>query len=175
MNMAEITKKLGDLKQTQAYEKTFDFTRSFVAKAGEANSFVIPITTEGPFLQESYNIIFTRNSTLTRTYHGVTTTTNICAVKLKFKSQADNSAQSNDYLPVQLISTPGIPENPRYGARPFVHLYPKGDALVIDYDNRAPEALVKPSTTYPTDGDVYTMEDELIQICFNGKIYPLNK
>lgn len=175
MNMAEITKKLGDLKQTQAYEKTFDFTRSFVAKAGEANSFAIPITNEGPFLQESYNIIATKNSTLTRTYHGVTTTTNICATKLKFKSQADNSAQSNDYIPVQLISTPGFADSPRYGARPFFHLYPKGDVLIIEYDNRAPEALIKPSATYPTDGDVYNMEDELIQICFNGKIYPLNK
>ena len=39
MNMAEVTKKLADLKQTQSYEKTFDFTRSFVAEAGKANTF----------------------------------------------------------------------------------------------------------------------------------------
>jgi hypothetical protein len=175
MNLAEVTKKLEDLKQTQSYEKTFDFTRSFVAKAGEANAFAIPITNEGPFLQESYNIRCTSNSILTRTYHGVTTTKNICAVKLKFKSQADNAAQSNDYVPAQLIATPFGDNMPRYGARPFMHLYPKGDVLVIEYDNRAPEALIKPSGTYPTDGDVYTMEDELIEICFNGKLYPLNK
>lgn len=173
MNLAEVTKKLNDLKQTQCYEKPFDFTRSFIAKAGEANTFAIPITNEGPFLQESYNIICTQNSTLTRTYHGNTTTTNICAVKLKFKSQADNAAQSNDYIPVGLIGTPGFAGLPRYGARPFFHLYPKGDVLIIEYDNRAPESLIKPSPYFPSDGDVYSMEDEEIQICFNGKIYPL--
>lgn len=175
MNLAEVTKKLTDLKQTQSFEKTFDFTRSFVAKAGEANAFAIPITNEGPFLQESYNIRCTSNSTRTRTYHGVATTENICAVKLKFKSQADNAAQSNDYVPVQLIATPFGDGMPRYGARPFLHLYPKGDVLIIEYDNRAPEELIKPSSTYPSDGDVYNMEDELIEICFNGKLYPLNK
>lgn len=174
MNMAEVTKKLQDLKQTQQYEKVFDFTRSFVAVAGETNTFAIPITNEGEFLEESYNIVHTCNSVCTRTYHGVTTTFNFCAVALKFKSQADNSAQSNDYIPVDLISTPGTSDKPRYGARPFMHLYPKGDILLIDYTNRAPESLIKPSTTYPTDGDVYTIEDELIQICFNGKLYPLN-
>ena len=173
MNIAEVQKKLADLKQTQNYEKTFDFTRTFTAKAGEANAFAIPITNEGPFLQESYNIRCTSNSVLTRTYHGVTTTKNICAVKLKFKSQADNSAQSNDYIPVQLIATPFADNLPRYGSRPFLHVYPKGDVLIIEYDNRAPEALIKPSTTYPTDGDVYQMEDEQIEICFNGKLYPL--
>ena len=175
MNMAEVTKKLADLKQTQSFEKTFDFTRSFVAEAGKANTFAIPITNEGPFLEESYNIRCTSNSVLTRTYKGVTTTKNICAVKLKFKSQADNAAQSNDYITVQLIATPMGDEMPRYGARPFVHLYPKGDVLLIEYDNRAPEPLIKPSASYPTDGDVYTMEDELVEICFNGKLYPLNK
>ena len=76
---------------------------------------------------------------------------------------------------MQLIATPFGDNMPRYGARPFMHLYPKGDVLIIEYDNRAPEALIKPSTTYPTDGDVYTMEDEEIEICFNGKLYPLNK
>lgn len=156
-----ITNKLANIAETQRYEKTFDFTRRFVAKANTADSFAIPITTEGPFLEESYNISYTQNSTLNRG----TTTINFCGVKLKFKSQADNASQSNDYIPVQLISTPGTSGMSRYGARPFLHLYPKGDVLIIEYDNRAPEALVA--------GDVYTMEDELIEICFNGKIYPL--
>lgn len=156
----QVTNKLVQLKETQSFEKTFDFTRSFVAKAGVADSFAIPITNEGPFLQESYNIRFTQNSTITR--GGVTK--NICAVKLKFKSQADNAAQSNDYIPVQLIATPGADFMSRYGSRPFVHLYPKGDVLIIEYDNRQPDALVS--------GDSYSMQDELIEICFNGKIYP---
>ena len=30
MNMAEVTKKLADLKQTQSYEKTFDFNGKYV-------------------------------------------------------------------------------------------------------------------------------------------------
>lgn len=174
MNLAEVTKKLEDLKLTQSYEKTFDFTRTFVAKAGQSNTFAIPITNEGPFLQESYNIRCTSNSTLTRTKYGVTTTTDICAVKLKFKSQADNATQSNDFVPVQLIATPFGDGMPRYGARPFMHLYPKGDVLLIEYDNRAPESLIYPTGAYPTDGDVYTMQDELIEICFNGKLYPMN-
>lgn len=156
----QVTNKLVSLKETQAYEKPFDFTRSFVAKAGVADSFAIPITNEGPFLQEGYNIRYTQNSTMTR--GGVTK--NICAVKLKFKSQADNAAQSNDYIPVQLIATPGGDQMSRYGSRPFVHLYPKGDVLIIEYDNRQPDALVS--------GDTYSMQDEQIEICFNGKIYP---
>lgn len=157
----QVTNKLVQLKETQSYERTIDLTRHFVAKAGVADSFAIPITNEGPFLQESYNIRFTQNSTITR--GGVTK--NICAVKLKFKSQADNAAQSNDYIPVQLIATPGADFMSRYGSRPFVHLYPKGDVLIIEYDNRQPEVLVS--------GDSYSMQDELIEICFNGKIYPL--
>ena len=71
----------------------------------------------------------------------------------------------NDYIPVQLIATPGADDSPRYGSRPFTHIYPKGDNIVIEYDNRAPEVLVT--------GDVYDMHDEKIDICFNGKIYPI--
>ena len=159
-SMAEINAKVAALKQTQSYEKVFDFTRSFVAKANTADSFAIPITNEGPFLQESYNIRYTKNSTVT--VGGVTT--NFCAVKLKMKSQADNAAMSNDFIPVQLIATPGAPEGTRYGARPFLHIYPKGDVLIIEYDNRAPAALA---------GETYSMADERIDICFNGKLYPL--
>ena len=61
-SMAEINAKIAGLKQSQAYEKTFDFTRSFVAKAGTAGEFAVPITNEGPFLEESYNIRYTENS-----------------------------------------------------------------------------------------------------------------
>lgn len=158
-SMAEINAKVAALKQTQSYEKAFDFTRSFVAKANTADSFAIPITNEGPFLQECYNIRYTKNSTVT--VGGVTT--NFCAVKLKMKSQADNAAMSNDFIPVQLIATPGAPDGTRYGARPFLHIYPKGDVLIIEYDNRAPAALA---------GETYSMADEKIDICFNGKLYP---
>lgn len=155
-----INQELAHIKANQAYKKTFDFTREFVAKAGKADQFVIPMTNEGPFLCTGYNIRFTENSTMDRGG----TITNLCAVKLKFKSQADNAAQSNDYVPVQLIATPGAENGTRYGSRPWAHLYPKGDALVIEYDNRAPAALVA--------GDTYTMQDERIQICFTGYIFP---
>lgn len=155
-----VTNKLANLAETQRYEKTFDFTRSFVAKANTADSFAIPITNEGPFLEESYNIRFTENSRYVKDGN----TVSFCGVKVKFKSQADNAAQSNDYIPVQLISTPGGASMSRYGARPFLHLYPKGDVLIIEYDNRAPDAL---------NGETYTMADERIEICFNGKIYPM--
>lgn len=165
MTSAEITKKVNDARETQKYEKTFDLVRSFVAEAGKADSFTIPLTNEGPFIQESYNIRYTENSTVQTNPDDPTTKKNFCGTKLKFKSQAAGNAQSSDFVPVQLISTPGSDEKPRYGARPFFYFYPKGDALVIDYDNRAPESL---------NGEVYEMKNETIEICFNGKIYPLN-
>lgn len=165
MTSAEITKKVNDSRETQKYEKTFDLVRSFVAEAGKADSFTIPLTNEGPFIQESYNIRFSENSTVQTDPNDPTTKKNFCGVKLKFKSQAAGNSQSSDFVPVQLISTPGSDEKPRYGARPFFYFYPKGDALIIDYDNRAPDSL---------NGEVYEMKDETIDICFNGKIYPLN-
>lgn len=165
MTSAEITKKVNDARETQKYEKTFDLVRSFVAEAGKADSFTIPLTNEGPFIQESYNIRYSQNSTVQTNPDDPTTKKNFCGTKLKFKSQAAGNAQSSDFVPVQLISTPGSDEKPRYGARPFFYFYPKGDALVIDYDNRAPESL---------NGEVYEMKNETIEICFNGKIYPLN-
>ena len=63
--LAEITKKVNDARESQKYEKTFDLERSFVAEAGKADSFTIPLTNEGPFIQESYNILCTKNSTVT--------------------------------------------------------------------------------------------------------------
>ena len=158
-----IENELEAIKTTQAYKKPIDYTRTFTAKAGVADQFVIPMTNEGPFLCTGYNIRYTKNSTMVRGGN----TTNLCAVKIKFKSQADNSAQSNDYIPVQLIATPGEENGTRYGSRPWYHLYPKGDALVIEYDNRAPAALVV--------GDTYTMQDERIEIVFTGYIFPLSK
>ena len=160
MNYSQITQKVNELKQTQGFEKTFDFTREFVAKAGTADTFAIPLPTEGPYHQKGYNIMFTKNSSKTRGGN----TESICAVKIRFRSQADNSAQSNDYIPVQLISTPGSEDGSRYGSRPFSHLYPAGDVILIDYDNRAPAALVA--------GDSYQMEDEKISICICGDLYP---
>ena len=165
MTSAEITNKVNDARKTQKYEKTFDLVRSFVAEAGKADSFTIPLTNEGPFIQDSYNIRYSENSTVQTNPDDPTTKKNFCGTKLKFKSQAAGNAQSSDFVPVQLISTPGSDEKPRYGARPFFYFYPKGDALVIDYDNRAPESL---------NGEVYEMKNETIEICFNGKIYPLN-
>lgn len=161
MNYEEIKGKVEDLKETQGFEKSFDLTRQFIAKANEANTFAIPVPTEGPFYELGYNIRYTKNSTMTRGGN----TKNICAVKLKFRSQADNNAQSNDYIPVQLIATPGEEDGSRYGSRPFTHIYSKGDVILIDYDNREPAALVP--------GDTYSMQDELIEIVFNGKIYPV--
>lgn len=167
MDSQQIANKLVEISATQKYEKSFDFTRSFVARAGVADSVAIPITNEGPFVEHSINICYTKNSKLIRvTGEDTTETINFCPVKLKFKSQADNAGQSNDYIPVKLIATPGADNMPRYGARPFLHFYPKGDILIIDYDNREPEKLI--------DTDVYEIEDEQIDICFSGKLYPLN-
>ena len=173
MNREQIFAEINDLQETQAYKRTFDFVARFTAKANTADAVTIPINNAGAFKQLGYNIKYTKNSTLTRggnttntknsTLTSVGTTTNICAVRLKMRSQAANNTQSNDFVPVQLIATPGAADMPRYGTRPFMYVYPKGDALVIEYDNRAPAALVP--------GDTYTMQDEQIEICFNGNLY----
>ncbi len=159
MNREQIKTEIYDLQQTQGYKRTFDFVTSFVAKANTADSVTIPINNAGDFRQLGYNIRFTKNST--RTPSGGTAE-NICGVKIRFRSQAANNTQSNDYIPLQLISTPGSDDQPRYGTRPFAYVYPKGDALVIEYDNRAPVAL---------NGESYTMADEQIDICINGHLY----
>lgn len=159
MNREQIFAEINDLQETQAYKRTFDFVARFTAKANTADAVTIPINNAGAFKQLGYNIKYTKNSTLARGGN----TTNICAVKLKMRSQAANNTQSNDFVPVQLIATPGAADMPRYGTRPFMYVYPKGDALVIEYDNRAPAALVA--------GDTYTMQDEQIEICFNGNLY----
>lgn len=159
MNREQIKAEINDLAQTQGYKRTFDFVASFVAKAGVADSVTIPINNAGDFYQLGYNIRFSKNSTVTPS-GGSATPMN--AVKLRFRSQAANNTQSNDFIPVQLIATPGSDDKPRYGTRPFAYVYPKGDALVIEYDNRAPTAL---------NGESYSMADEQIDICFNGKLY----
>lgn len=158
MNGNQIKAEVEDLKETQCYKRTFDFVRSIVCKADTADSVTIPINNAGDFYQLGYNIRYTKNSLHKK--DGVDTP--ICAVKLKFRSQAANNTQSNDFIPVQLIATPGADDMPRYGTRPFAYVYPKGDSLVIEYDNRAPQALA---------GETYEMHDEQIDICINGKLY----
>lgn len=155
---AEILTKVNAAQQTQRFEKSFDLVRSFVAKADTADSVTIPLTNEGPFIMESMNIRHTSNSSYTG--H-----TGQCFVKLKLRSQSAGSAMSSDYIPVQLIATPGAESSPRYGARPFNYFFPKGDALVIEYDNREPAQV---------NAETYTMANERIEIVITGKIYPIN-
>lgn len=159
--MAEIQNKVNAAAQTQRYEKPFDLVRSFVAKANTADTVTIPLTNEGPFIQESINIAYTKNSSTTPS--GGTASPR-CFTRLKFKSQAAGNAQSSDFVPVQLISTPGAEGSPRYGARPFGYYFPKADALIIEYDNRAPAAL---------NGETNTSRDERIEVCIHGKVYPI--
>lgn len=161
---AEILKNMNEIAESQKYKKTFDFVRSFVARANTADSFTIPLTTEGPFVQHSINIRVTKNSVCHVDPDDPSTDVNICAVKLRFKSQSQGNAQSNDFVPVQLIATPLHDDMPRYGARPFFYFYPKGDALILEYDNREPESL---------NGETYTMADERVDVCFNGDLYPM--
>lgn len=163
MNQEEAAREAQDLRQTQAVKKTFDYVISFVAKANTAGSVSIPINSDGDFHQLGYNIRFSKNSKWTHLVNGTSTVTNINNVKLAFSSQTANGKQSNDFVPVQLIATPGSDDEPRYGSRPFDFTYPENDTLVIEYDNRAPDVLVT--------GESYAMEDERIDIVFNGKLF----
>lgn len=163
MNQQEAAREAQELRQTQAVKKTFDYVISFVAKAGQAGSVSIPINSDGDFHQLGYNIRHSKNSIWEHTVNGSTVQTNFSNLKLKFSSQAANGQQSNDFIPVQLIATPGSDEQPRYGTRPFDFSYPENDTLVIEYDNRAPDVLVT--------GESYTMQDEQVDIVFCGKLY----
>lgn len=163
MNQQEAAREAQELRQTQAVKKTFDYVISFVAKAGQAGSVSIPINSDGDFHELGYNIRHSENSIWEHTVNGSTVQTNFTNLKLKFSSQAANGQQSNDFIPVQLIATPGSDEQPRYGTRPFDFTYPENDTLVIEYDNRAPDVLVT--------GESYTMNDERVDICFCGKLY----
>lgn len=155
-----IKQKVLDIKENQRFEKRYDFTRTVIAKKDKAGTLSIPMTTEGPFYMIGYNIMFSKNSSMTR--GGVTE--NKPFTKLRFRAESDNCAMSNDYIPVELISTPGSEDASRYGMREFEHLFNKGDRLMIDYDHREPAALVA--------GDTYSLEDEQIEIAFTGYLYP---
>lgn len=155
-----IKQKVLDMKEAQRYEKRYDFTRSVVAKQDQAGTLSIPMTTEGPFYMLGYNIMFTKNSSKT-TAGG--TTINAPFTKLRLRAESDNCAMSNDYIPVELIATPGAEDSSRYGMREFNHLFGKGDRLMIDYDHREPNALA---------GETYTLADEKIEIVFTGYLYP---
>lgn len=155
---AEIINKVNAAQQSQRFEKSFDLVRTFTAKANTADSVTIPLTNEGPFIMETMNIRHTSNSA----YTGHSSE---CFVKVKFRSQAAGCAMSSDYIPVQLIATPGGEGSPRYGARPFNYFFPKGDALIIEYDNREPAHV---------NAETYTMANERIEIVITGKIYPIN-
>ena len=163
MNQQEAAREAQELRQTQAVKKTFDYVISFVAKAGQAGSVSIPMNSDGDFHELGYNIRHSENSIWEHTVNGSTVQTNFSNLKLKFSSQAANGQQSNDFVPVQLIATPGSDEQPRYGTRPFDFTYPENDTLVIEYDNRAPDVLVT--------GESYTMNDEQVDIVFCGKLY----
>lgn len=166
---AEVKKQLDDARKTQGFKKQYDFTRSFVALANRADSIAIPLPTEGSFIETEYNIEYSKNSTFTPNnseglpIEAEKTAVNLC--KLKMRSQADNASQSNDYIPVGLISTPGDGSKARYGARPFFHVYRANDSLIIDYDNRAPsdENITKLGT--------FDVKNETISIVIKGWLF----
>jgi len=140
--MATIQDTVNQLRESQRVRRRFDFVREFTVKHGVADSEAIPMPSEGPFEQVGYNIAHTLQTNGKAPY------------KLRFRSQADNANQSNDFLPAALIATPGAPGVPRYGHREFWHFYPANDTLSIDWDGRE------------------LTEDVKVSIAFTGWIYP---
>lgn len=164
MNYAEVQTEVNNAAQTQRYKKRFDLVIAFTAAKNESGTVTIPLITEGAFIQESVNIRFTSNSSFTNDPDGTPDphpSQNF--VRLRFRSQAAGNAQSSDLVPVQLIATPGAEGSPRYGARPWPYYYPKGDAVMIDWSNKEPENL---------NGEAYTIENERVEVCISGYIYP---
>lgn len=143
--MPTAQETINSLKESQKYRRRFDFVREFTVAPGVADTEAIALPSEGPFEQIGYNIV-----------HAVQANGK-APIKLRFRSQADNSNQSNDYLPIALIATPGAANTPRYGFREFWHLYPANDTLSIDWDGR--------DVTEPLK----------VSIVFSGWLYPGSK
>jgi hypothetical protein len=118
----------------------FEFTRSFTMQPGETGSVQLPMASEGDFEQEEYNI----------SYNGANSSDR---PKIRFKAQASGESQSNDYVPLSLISTPGV-SNVRFGSRPFWRFYPAKDSLTIEWDARQCTNAI------------------IVDISFKGWIYP---
>lgn len=140
--MATVQETVNNLRESQKVRRRFDFVREFTVKAGVSDSSAIAMPSEGPFEQIGYNISHSLQADGKAPY------------KLRFRSQADNSNQSNDFIPAALIATPGAVGSPRYGHREFWHFYPANDTLSIDWDGRA------------------LSQDITVSIAFTGWIYP---
>lgn len=145
-----------ELHGKQLIARSYDFVRTFTAVAGQSNYFNIPLPTEGAFLSFGYNISTTKNSTVTPNGGSPQ---NRSFVKLQFRAQNDNAAQSNDLIPIELISTPFGVDGVRYGIREFKHLYNDNDSLKIEYSNLAPSVI---------NGETYNIQNEVVSICFTG-------
>lgn len=164
MNKAEVLAEVAAAEQTQRFKKRFDLTIKFVATANTSDAVQIPLITEGPFICENVNIRHTSNSSYINDPLGTPDPhPNQCFVGLKFRSQAAGNAQSNDFIPVQLIATPGAEGSPRYGSRPQPYYFPKGDSIEIGYANKEPQNL---------NGESYDIQNERIEICMSGWIFP---
>lgn len=157
-----VKAEIEDKRLTQCFKKTFDLVQRIECKANSTGSISIPVNNAGDFLQLGYNIRYTENSTVTPDGGSPQP---FSALKIRMRSQSANNTQSNDYIPVQLISTPGSDKNPRYGTRPFSYVYPKGDALIIEWSNLEPDAL---------NGETYSMANEVIDIVINGVLYTVD-
>ena len=143
----EARAMVASLKTSQRLRRRFDFRRQFVITAGAYGTDEVPLPTEGAFESEGYNIEYTTQADGT------------APVYIRMKSQSDGQGQSNDYLPIRSISTPGavVAGSPgiRYGMRPFWHFYEKSDKLTIEFDG-----------TQMTAGQTIT-----VNIVFTGWLY----
>lgn len=133
------------MKQTQLFRRQFDFTRQFTIVAGQKGADEVPLPTEGSYEQIGYNIEHTTQSD------------GSAPAKIRFKSQGDGQGQSNDFLPLRSISTPGaiVAGTPgvRYGYRPFWRFFERADRLTIEWDGSA------------------LSTDITVQIVFTGYLY----
>ena len=126
LNVAQARAHVDALKTAQRFRRRIDFRRRFVINPGTTGTDEIPLPTDGAFESEGYNIEYTTQSDTT------------APAFIRFKSQSDGQGQSNDYLPLRSISTPGaiVAGSPgiRYGFRQFWHFYERSDKLTIEWD-----------------------------------------
>ncbi len=126
LNVQQAKEHVSKMQTSQRFARRFDFFRLFTIQPGTTGTDEIPLPTEGAFESEGYNIEYSTQPDGT------------ADAGLRFKSQSDGQGQSNDFLPLRSISTPGaiVTGNPgiRYGMRPFWHFYERSDKLTIEWD-----------------------------------------
>jgi len=115
------------IEESQKYRRQYDFTRRFIAKAGQKGMDTIPMPSEGDFQLEGYNLEYQIQADKAET------------IFIRFRQQDGGKSWSNDFIPIRSIATPGRRDATypgiRYGHRLFSAYVRANDNIQIEWDN----------------------------------------